>query len=188
VIVWALAVTACANPDVQREHLEDGTFRLRCPGALTTCLSHVTAVCSDAGFDVVEARDSRSYTGPTQVERETRSSEAVIRCHSRGAPLFDDDDAPAAAKEGETKAKPSPKAAKPPKLACTPGSTQACVGVGACSGGQACLKDGSGFGPCQCAAPEPKEASSGPEAPAEASDANAGPDKAGASETQAPPQ
>lgn len=32
---------------------------------------------------------------------------------------------------------------------CTPGSTQACVGPGACAGGQACLA-GSGWGPCDC--------------------------------------
>lgn len=46
-----------------------------------------------------------------------------------------------------------PNAAKPaeaPKLACVPGSTQTCVGPGACSGGQACLADGSGYAPCDC--------------------------------------
>jgi hypothetical protein len=39
-------------------------------------------------------------------------------------------------------------AAKHP--ACVKGVTQACVGPGGCSGGQACLPDGSGFGPCDC--------------------------------------
>lgn len=34
--------------------------------------------------------------------------------------------------------------------ACTKGSTQACVGAGACQGGQSCLPDGSGYGACDC--------------------------------------
>jgi hypothetical protein len=34
--------------------------------------------------------------------------------------------------------------------ACVPGATQACVGPAACNGGQSCLADGSGFGPCDC--------------------------------------
>jgi len=33
---------------------------------------------------------------------------------------------------------------------CTPGETQACVGPGSCEGGQYCLTDGSGWGPCDC--------------------------------------
>lgn len=34
---------------------------------------------------------------------------------------------------------------------CVPGSTQPCVGVGACIGGQTCNADGTGFDPCRCA-------------------------------------
>jgi hypothetical protein len=34
--------------------------------------------------------------------------------------------------------------------ACAPGATQVCVGPGGCRGGQSCLGDGSGFGPCDC--------------------------------------
>jgi hypothetical protein len=33
---------------------------------------------------------------------------------------------------------------------CTPGSTQACVGPGACIGGQACRSDGQGYDACNC--------------------------------------
>jgi len=36
---------------------------------------------------------------------------------------------------------------------CVAGSTQLCVGAGACTGGQACLDDGSGWGACVCAPP-----------------------------------
>lgn len=37
-----------------------------------------------------------------------------------------------------------------PAGACTPGESVACVGAGGCSGGQVCLPDGTGFGPCDC--------------------------------------
>lgn len=35
---------------------------------------------------------------------------------------------------------------------CSTGETRTCVGPGACQGGQSCLPDGSGFGPCDCGA------------------------------------
>lgn len=35
---------------------------------------------------------------------------------------------------------------------CVPGKSEACVGPGACQGGQVCKADGSGFGPCDCGA------------------------------------
>lgn len=36
---------------------------------------------------------------------------------------------------------------------CVPGSTQACLGKGACSGAQQCVESGSGWGECECAGP-----------------------------------
>ncbi len=38
----------------------------------------------------------------------------------------------------------------PPGPACVPGLAQSCNGPGRCEGAQACLEDGTGFGPCQC--------------------------------------
>lgn len=37
-----------------------------------------------------------------------------------------------------------------PGKACNVGDTRPCVGPGACQGGQSCIADGSGFGPCDC--------------------------------------
>lgn len=33
---------------------------------------------------------------------------------------------------------------------CLPGESRVCVGAGACNGGQQCLSDGRGYGPCDC--------------------------------------
>ncbi|MFK7985178.1 MAG: hypothetical protein AB8I08_04030 [Sandaracinaceae bacterium] len=38
---------------------------------------------------------------------------------------------------------------------CVPGETQACVGAGACAGGQFCLASGDGFSACVCDSPNP---------------------------------
>lgn len=40
-----------------------------------------------------------------------------------------------------------------PVRECIPGASVACVGTGGCVTNQVCLADGSGFGPCVCAAP-----------------------------------
>jgi hypothetical protein len=51
-------------------------------------------------------------------------------------------------------AAPPPSApAKPATPACVPGATQACVGPGGCSGGQACAADGLRFDACNCGSP-----------------------------------
>jgi len=45
---------------------------------------------------------------------------------------------------------PTDRADPAPRQACVPGSTQACVGPGACQGGQACSPDGSTWQLCDC--------------------------------------
>jgi hypothetical protein len=148
---------ACATPGIERRHLGDQRYHFVCRTALTACLSHVGKVCQDKSYDVLAARDRRNFTGVEPAEREQRSSEAVIECRTRGMPLFDEDDL---LKQLPTEAKPRPRST-PAKMLCTPGTTQSCVGVGGCAGGQSCLADGSGYGPCQCAEP-PSPAELGP--------------------------
>ncbi len=46
------------------------------------------------------------------------------------------------------------------RAVCNPGDTRECVGPGACPGGQECLKDGSGYGECDCGDGEEWEESS----------------------------
>ena len=51
-------------------------------------------------------------------------------------------------------------------IVCDPGSTQMCLGAGACEGAQVCVADGSGFGACDCGSsvPSPQQDSKGDEA------------------------
>lgn len=142
--------------------MSNGTYHIRCKAPLTACLRHAEGLCPGVSYDVLAARDRRTYTGVEPAVVEHRSSEAVVECGSRGASLFSEPDLAKqveasrergeedATHAGQSEADTRPESTKPP-LACTPGLSQACVGIGGCHGGQACLEDGSGFGPCQCA-------------------------------------
>jgi hypothetical protein len=127
------------------------TNTLQCTTELSLCLKHVDEVCRGEPYDVLTASDRRRPIDISvgSYQRETRSSEAIIRC-ARKNPLL-----------GQQPAEPAlaPASASAPARACVPGATQACVGPAACAGGQACLPDGSGFAPCNCGpSPRPRDA------------------------------
>lgn len=72
----------------------------------------------------------------------------------------------------EVPAAPGAPTSVPGEKVCIPGTTQACLGPGACSGAQACLESGTGFGPCDCGGnpastpdtPSPTGTDNGPQA------------------------
>jgi hypothetical protein len=143
-------ISACSLRNIERETLPDGTHRLTCRTRLSLCLVEVQDACTDAGYDVLEAHEERKRAGPNTAEIEIVRSEARIRCRKTTA-VFGDS-------SGEARTPPAPSAAPPPAATpkvCDPGATQVCVGTGACQGGQRCLADGSGFGPCDCGTPPP---------------------------------
>jgi hypothetical protein len=175
-VVWGgtvLVVTAgCAKPDVEIRSLPDGTRQLTCRHTLPQCLSHVDDVCKGASYEILYATDTQKvYGSPSSNEVESRTSQAVVHClglHQEpmgeavaGASLIAAASAStkpsasgsatpaAAASSVSTGVAPS---AAPGTVArtCVPGATQACVGAAACSGGQSCLPDGTGFGACDC--------------------------------------
>lgn len=155
-LVAALLLGACASPPKPgTQRLADGSYRVVCKGALTECLKVAEDVCRGGPYDVVTARDERVRYGSEygSNQGETRASEAHVRCTSELRPLlFGGGNRPATA---ELPAAPltgggAARQAAPPVRACVPGATQACTGPGACAGGQACLPDGSAYGPCDC--------------------------------------
>jgi hypothetical protein len=154
--------------DLNVEHQADGTYRLKCRKSLPLCLINAEETCQGNRYVVLAAVDQHDYFGGTGVRQtEERASEAIIRCGSHGRPLggpsSDRMPQPATAvvepESGKAKSPPLP------AHVCVPGATQACVGAGACRGGQSCLPDASGFSPCACgvtrdAPDEPNPASS----------------------------
>jgi hypothetical protein len=147
----------CSRPGVRMQSLPDGTRELECQVPLWKCLMHVDDYCKGASYEVLYALDKQQVFGSQQSTIEARTSEAVIRCQGQHVKLKGPLDPPpaAAAPAPFASAASSAKAPAPPALACVPGSTQTCVGPGACSGGQACMADGSGFAACDCGASTP---------------------------------
>lgn len=173
----ALSLVACtkqSNHEAQR--LPDGSVVLECNLSLRTCLAEAERLCREESYTVLAAnhvvRHYGADTGDSKVV--LRSSSARVRCLSRGAepPSVTEDrhlkpaKAPAtstaqprrvtSAPPPPANEKAAPRAAEssaPAKvLVCVPGASQACVGPGGCQGGQVCLADGSGLGPCDCGA------------------------------------
>jgi hypothetical protein len=163
-VVWGLAggllsLSCAATPAFTSQHLADGSYQLQCTTALSSCLERVDEVCRGTPYDVVTGHDHRRSTDITvgTAKTEVRSSEAIIRC-TRNKPLFGGNAEPSSAPASGSETAPVPAAPPEQARACIPGATQACVGIGACSGGQACIADGSGFGPCDCGSPAPAPA------------------------------
>ncbi|HEY3497480.1 MAG TPA: hypothetical protein VGK73_22440 [Polyangiaceae bacterium] len=151
----------CSRSALKVQKFADGTRELTCDYPLWKCIAQVDDYCKGASFEVLYALDDQHRYGAPGQEVESRTSRAVVHClglHDgpalpAGTPL-----APASALQPVRLPPPSrPPAPAPrpaPPRACVAGATQVCVGPGACSGGQSCLPDGSGFGACDCGAPK----------------------------------
>jgi hypothetical protein len=160
VLGFALAGTllGCSRQAVERQRLADGSFSFRCESELPACLSKVDEVCKGSAYVVHGAWDEPKTSGVDQYQVESHRSQVHFRCTS-AASLEKNLSPPAPRASATAQTPPNQKkppavtvapSAAPPASACVPGATQACVGAAACSGGQACLSDGSGFGPCDC--------------------------------------
>jgi hypothetical protein len=142
------------------------------PGAEVRCTSSIAAPIADtalAGLQGVRtglalASDESRYEGAV-ITRDTDIALGVSltalhgvsaaygyivtgRCRQLRAGRRDP---PAQVIQEPPPAQPQPEPAPAPAWRCVPAATQACVGPGACPGGQACLPDGLSWGACQCA-------------------------------------
>ena len=165
-----LLALACAHDAPDRRRLADGSYRLECEVELSKCLAKVEEVCGDHGYDVVQAKEERRRAGPIEMQGEHVVSDAVVRCRRPDALLSDPTGPAASAGPGA----PAPSAA----ARCFPGSTQRCVGPGACEGAQTCRADGLSFGACDCGA-APADAGAEPASAAPVETWAAPPDDAG---------
>ncbi len=169
----------------------DGILRLDCARGMKDCVSQAEKYCNvqkkDGGYVIMSGASRKILMGSENSQYRTAAEVAQleVKCGTESLPI-------AAASEGHdyplsyklpprTDADLTPAeaalavpAAAPATAssACTKGSTQACVGPGACQGGQVCLADGSGYGPCDCGsqkaaspAPAPSPPGIGPVAP-----------------------
>ncbi len=147
-------VAGCGSLGVHPRPLEDGTLLLECDGELSDCVRQAEDYCGDARIELLGGRLRDGSVGNGGALNATTIAEVRFVCGKALVHLEN----PLRRKKSPPGAAPAPAPAAPPSTAaapaplCVPGATQACVGPGACAGGQACLPDGSGFGRCDCAA------------------------------------
>lgn len=143
-VLLALGSMACGSP-MKAQRLSDGTWKVTCKSSLEECSRRAPEVCGEADHRIVGGGSENKLYGTPGNQVSVGRSEVIVACD----------------------AAPGSPGAPPPAEStrvCTPGSTLRCFGPGACSGGQACLPDGSGFGPCDCgpaAPPAPLDAGAG---------------------------
>jgi hypothetical protein len=153
--VWVLAGCGALRAS-KPEGLPGGDYRSRCDQPLYACLTSFESVCDD-GYDVVRAAETRERKGAYPTVRESFTSEAVVRCRTPQSLIGDARERAAGAalappSGAAAAAPPQPSTATAPDRlrGCFPGSTQACLGPGACAGAQVCAADGARFGACDC--------------------------------------
>jgi hypothetical protein len=140
------------------DRLPDGNLRVQCETSLAECLVRAEEACHGTRYKVLAAVDRHDYRGSpsTMSESESRTAEAIVRCGHRGKSLTSDDETKLPPLAGTCPAAPA-KAAETSSV-CVPGTTQECLGPGACRGAQSCLADRTGFSRCDCGdAPVPAQ-------------------------------
>jgi hypothetical protein len=79
-------LTACASrPLVEREHLADGSWQLRCRTPMTRCVLEIDHVCGGADYEIVNGETRYRTYGIASLPSESSTSELVVRC--AGAPM-----------------------------------------------------------------------------------------------------
>jgi hypothetical protein len=159
----ALIGVACTH-GVTVERVQTNTYRIRCGEAsLDKCLAEAANnACARRAYFVERGLSDVNLKGSTQTPVVAESSQAIIRCGpdtgwgEEGKALMAEP-APRAAAQAPPRPAAAAVAPKPAPV-CAPGSTQACVGVAGCAGGQACVADGSGYSPCDCGPAPPASA------------------------------
>jgi hypothetical protein len=135
---FALLV-ACGAAEFQSQKLADGSYTFQCELSMDECIRRAQETCRNQRYRIIEGTSETRLRDAPPFERAYHTSRVHLKCTDDGANVL-------LSVESKTDEAAAPAAPK----ACSQGETRACVGAGACKGGQACLADGSGFGSCDC--------------------------------------
>ena len=134
-------LTACGASEVQSQRLKDGSWSFTCELGMDECVRRVQEHCANQRYRILEGTSETRLRDAPPFERAYHTSRLHLACtDSDSLPLLSLDGSKASPKKADAEA----------RHACTLGETRECIGPGACKGGQACLRDGSGFGACDC--------------------------------------
>lgn len=132
-------LTACGASEFQSQKLADGSHTFKCELAMDECVRRAQETCKNQRFRIIEGTSETRLRDAPPFERAYHTSRLHLMCTDDGANVL--------LKVGTEAAEAEKPKAGP---GCSAGETRACVGPGACKGGQACLPDGSAFGSCDC--------------------------------------
>ena len=144
-LLSALVGCATFKPKV----LPDGSYRLQCASTMAQCLHRARKFCGEDKLEVLKKTEDEVYG----VEGHRTGAEGVEVHFVCGKPRAEPKWKLPPRRARQQPPTQPPRSKERPAQVCIPGATQRCVGPGACEGGQACLPDGSGFGPCDCGNP-----------------------------------
>lgn len=145
----------------------NGSHVITCGNGMAVCVSKADKICGEDGYTILEGVSRNKLLGGESSSYRARSEvgELTVRC---GLPEEGEEEDPVVYKLPERTDEPIvvEEATLPAAgSVCTPGATLACVGPGACQGGQVCLESGSGYGPCDCGESRTKPSSERTNAP-----------------------
>lgn len=178
---------ACSQAKIIRG--PDGTAHLDCSRGMKDCVNQAAKICGDEGYTILSGQSHTTLVGArdSPYKKATESGQLDVRCgvedpvrQGKSSVTFRlgprRDEAPESAPISPP---PPPPPAQAPaseavsvERACVPGSTQRCLGAGACEGAQSCRDDGAGFGACDCG----ERKSTSEQAPRDSSDTADAPD------------
>jgi hypothetical protein len=138
---WPLLL-ACGTAEVQSQKLKDGSWTFTCELSMDECIRRVQERCPAQRYRIIEGTSETRLRDAPPFERAYHTSRLHLRCNDAGADVL------ISTSGSDDSALTSVAASKARE--CGVGETRACIGPGACQGGQACLPDGSGFGACDC--------------------------------------
>ncbi len=159
-VTWFL-LAACAlvggacSPNIKTAIGPNNSHVITCGNGMSSCVTKAAKICGEDGYTVLEGVSRPKRLGGSSSSYQTMSelAELTVRC---GLPEdVEEEETEIIYKLPERTDEPVEVPDAPPRApatACTPGSTLACVGPGACQGGQICLESGQGYGPCDCGA------------------------------------
>ena len=177
VVAFCASGLGACSPSVNAKMGAQGSHVITCGNGMSACVAKADKICDEEGYTIIEGVSRPKILGGSSSAYRTRSEVGQLTIHC-GLP--DEDDEPKVTFKlpprsdepvGEAPAGQESPAPPPAAAVCTPGATQACVGPGACRGGQVCLESGRSFGPCDCGdqasgeksiAPAPTNPSDGP--------------------------
>src|SRR5436190_2078843 len=81
----ALSLVVACTTGSRRSLLPDGSYEVKCEGALSTCLIQMEQTCAAEGYEVLRTTETRGRNGPMEIATEVVRSDAVVRCRKTKA-------------------------------------------------------------------------------------------------------